>query len=84
MFNYPYYSFIIIIIFLPWICISKVLVQYDQASNDLTIITFPRALYPYGSTTRISLDGHEWHAFAIALTDSYTDQHSILVAAIGD
>ncbi|CAF1493617.1 unnamed protein product, partial [Rotaria sordida] len=75
---------IVIIIFLPWICVGKVLVQYDQPSNDLTIITFPRALYPYGSTTRISLDGHEWHAFAIALTDSYTDRHSILVAAVGD
>ncbi|CAF3654258.1 unnamed protein product [Rotaria sp. Silwood1] len=75
---------IVIIIFLPWICVRKVLVQYDQPSNDLTIITFPRALYPYGSTTRISLDGHEWHAFAIALTDSYADQHSILVAAVGD
>ncbi|CAF3357145.1 unnamed protein product [Rotaria sp. Silwood2] len=86
LFNVPVLIalFIVIIILLPWICVRKVIVQYDQPSNDLTIITFPRALYPYGSTTRISLDGHEWHAFAIALTDSYTDQHSILVAAVGD
>ncbi|CAF3677294.1 unnamed protein product [Rotaria sp. Silwood1] len=75
---------VVIIVFLTWICVRKVLVQYDQPSDDLTIITFPRALYPYGSTTRISLDGHEWHAFVIALTDSYTDQHSIFVAAVGD
>jgi NAD(P)H-flavin reductase len=75
---------IITIIFLPWICVRKVLVQFNQPSKDLTVITFPRALYPYGSTTRISLDGHEWHAFAIALTDPCIDQHSILVAAVGD
>jgi NAD(P)H-flavin reductase len=75
---------IVVIIFLPWICVRKVFVQFKQPSKDLTIITFPRALYPYGSTTRISLDGHEWHAFAIALTDPCTDQHSILVAAAGD
>ncbi|CAF4882457.1 unnamed protein product, partial [Rotaria magnacalcarata] len=30
------------------------------------------------------LDGHEWHAFAIALTDPWTNQHSILVAVAGD
>jgi NAD(P)H-flavin reductase len=76
--------FIVIIIFLPWLCVRKVFVQFKQPSKDLTIITFPRALYPYGSTTRISLDGREWHAFAIALTDPYTDQHSVLVAAAGD
>ncbi|CAF2386851.1 unnamed protein product [Rotaria sp. Silwood2] len=75
---------IVIIIFLPWICIHKVLVQYDQPSKDLTILTFPRTLYPYGSFTRISLDGYEWHAFAIALTDPYKDQHSILIAVAGD
>ncbi|CAF0817264.1 unnamed protein product [Rotaria sp. Silwood1] len=75
---------IIIIILLPWICIRKVLVQYDQPSKDLTILTFPRAIYPYGSFTRISLDGYEWHAFAIALSDPCMDQHSVLVAAAGD
>ncbi|CAF2103144.1 unnamed protein product [Rotaria magnacalcarata] len=75
---------IVIIIFLPWICIRKVVVQYNQPSKDLTVITFPSAFYPYGSTTRISLDGHEWHAFAIALTDPWTNQHSILVAIAGD
>jgi len=75
---------IVIIIFLPWICVRKVFVQFKQSSKDLTVITFPRALYPYGSTTRVSLDGREWHAFAIALTDPCKDQHSILVAAVGD
>ncbi|CAF0882026.1 unnamed protein product [Rotaria sordida] len=75
---------IIIIIFLPWICVRKVFVQYNQPSKDLTILTFPHALYPYGSFTRISFDGHEWHAFAIALTDPCTDQHSVLIAAAGD
>jgi NAD(P)H-flavin reductase len=75
---------IIIIIFLPWLYIRKVSVQFKQPSKDLTIVTFPRAHYPYGSTTRISFDGHEWHAFAIALTDPRVDQHSILVAAAGD
>ena len=75
---------IIIIIFLPWLCVRKVFVQFQQPSKDLTVVTFPRALYPYGSTTRVSLDGREWHAFAIALTDPYSDQHSILVAAVGD
>jgi len=86
LFNVPVLILIaiIVIIFLPWICVRKVFVQFKQPSKDLTIITFPRALYPYGSTTRISLDGHEWHAFAIALTDPYTDQHSVLVAAVGD
>jgi predicted ferric reductase len=75
---------IVIIIFLPWICVRKVFVQFKQPSKDLTVITFPQALYPYGSTTRVSLDGREWHAFAIALTDPCNDQHSILVAAVGD
>ncbi len=86
LFNAPVFIliFIIVIIFLPWICIRKVFVQYKQPSKDVTMITFPQALYPYGSTTRISLNGYEWHAFAIALTDPYTDQHSILVAAVGD
>jgi NAD(P)H-flavin reductase len=50
----------------------------------LTIITFPGALHPYGSTTRISINGREWHPFAIALTDPRNDQHSIVVAAAGD
>ena len=75
---------IISIIFLPWICISKVVVEYAQPSNDLTIVTFPRALNPYGSTTRISLDGREWHAFAIALTNPYENKHSLVIAAAGD
>lgn len=75
---------IIVIIYLPWICIRKVMVQYKQPSKDLTIITFPNALYPYGSFTRMSLDGREWHAFAIALADPKTNQHSILVAVAGD
>jgi NAD(P)H-flavin reductase len=75
---------IIMIVFLPWMCVHKVAVQFQQPSKDLTIVTFPHAIFPYGSTTRISLNGHEWHSFAIALTDACTDQHSILVAAVGD
>ncbi|CAF0822357.1 unnamed protein product [Adineta steineri] len=75
---------IVIIIILPWIWVRKVSAQFSQPSKDLTVITFPQALYPYGSTTRISFDGHEWHAFAIALTNPCSDQHSILVAAAGD
>ena len=84
--NLPVIVLVVItfIIFLPWICIRKVFVKFQQPSNDLTVITFPRALYPYGSTTRISFDGHEWHAFAVALTDASADQHSILVAVAGD
>ncbi|CAF4437534.1 unnamed protein product, partial [Adineta steineri] len=65
---------IVIIIILPWIWVRKVSAQFSQPSKDLTVITFPQALYPYGSTTRISFDGHEWHAFAIALTDPCLDQ----------
>ncbi len=86
IFNAPVFILIVIliIIILPWICVRKVLVQFEQPSKDLTIITFSRALYPYGSTTRISFDGHEWHTFAIALTDPCADEHSILVAAVGD
>lgn len=86
IFNLPVIALVVIvfIIFLPWICVRKVMAKFQQPSNDLTVITFPQALYPYGSTTRISLDGHEWHAFAIALSDACTDQHSILVAVAGD
>ena len=86
IFNLPVITLvlIVVIIFLPWICVRRVFAKFHQPSNDLTVITFPQALYPYGSTTRISLDGHEWHAFAIALSDACADQHSILVAVAGD
>lgn len=64
---------ILIIIFLPWQCI-----QYKQPSKELTIITFPRVLSQFDSTTRILLDGHEWHAYSVTLPDQSTDQHSIV------
>ena len=86
LFNVPVIILVLIIsiIFLPWLCVRKVSVQFHQPSKDLTVVTFPEALYPYGSITRVSFDGHEWHAFAIALTDPCSNQHSILVAAVGD
>lgn len=75
---------VIFIIFLPWAFVRKVRVIYSQPSKDVIIITFPCALHPYGSTTRISRNAREWHAFAIALADPMNDQHSTVIAKAGD
>jgi hypothetical protein len=81
IFNVPVLALvaIVIIVFLPWQCI-----QYKQPSKELTIITFPQEFCPYDSTTRILLDGHEWHAYAITLSDQCIDQHPISVAGMRD
>lgn len=76
--------FIFIIIVLPWLWVRRVPVQYMQPSKDVTVVTFPGALYPYGSVTRISDNGREWHAFAIALTNATDDEHSVVIATAGD
>lgn len=50
----------------------------------MTLATFKQVYFPYGRVSRISLDGIEWHAFAIALSNAQENEYSLVIAKAGD
>jgi len=72
------------IIFLPWVLVRKTKVTWTQPSALLTIATFEGVYNPYGTVSRVSFNGIEWHAFAIALVDPKKETHSLVIAKVGD
>lgn len=75
---------VVFIVILPWIWVRKKEVRLSQPSTNLTVASMNGVFPTYGRVARVSFDGKEWHAFAIALCRPDINEHSLVIARAGD
>ena len=75
IFNVPVMALITTLLI---ICSPGKYTKYKRLPKHLKLVTLPRKLGPFDSSSCIMLDGYQWHTYNITLPDQNTDGYLIL------